>query len=236
MGCHFIELEGDALRVIQLLKHNDDDLSPAGNIVMEGRIRLGVEIIHAPRVGLPSDQKGAEAKNLAADIDGITIKDEFSNNSYSSKNGGFPWKDKQPNNATLGNQATVGSLTFNVIDASSVKPSGESSRQAASGDVGASGKSAEKPKSYTREPAPQTKVPFEKGYSQMDWLKLTQTHPDLAGLKGQSNRRLISMSEVKQNQTEGSMWTVLKGRVYNISPYMKFHPGGVDMIFHCGSF
>lgn len=26
------------------------------------------------------------------------------------------------------------------------------------------------------------KVPFEKGYSQMDWLKLTHTDPDLAGI------------------------------------------------------
>lgn len=25
------------------------------------------------------------------------------------------------------------------------------------------------------------------------------------------------------------MWTVLKGRVYNISPYMKFHPGGMPL-------
>ncbi|XWS32517.1 hypothetical protein CRYUN_Cryun23aG0164900 [Craigia yunnanensis] len=182
------------------------------------------------QVGLPTDQNGVEAKNHAADIGGITIKDELSNSSDSSKNGGFPWKDKQPNNAKLGNQATVGSLTFNVIDASCLKPSGESSKHVASGDVGSPAKSAEKQKNSTRKPAPRTKVPFEKGYSQMDWLKLTQMHPDLAGLKGHSNRRLISMSEVKQNQTEGSMWTVLKGRVYNISPYMKFHPGGVDML------
>lgn len=35
------------------------------------------------------------------------------------------------------------------------------------------------------------------------------------------------MDEVKQHQSEGSMWTVLKGRVYNLSPYMKFHPGGM---------
>ncbi|XP_072975475.1 cytochrome b5 domain-containing protein RLF isoform X1 [Typha angustifolia] len=74
------------------------------------------------------------------------------------------------------------------------------------------------------------KVPFEKGYSQMDWIKLTNTNPDLAELKGRSNRRLISIDEVKQHKTEGSVWTVLKGRVYNISPYMKFHPGGVDML------
>ena len=35
------------------------------------------------------------------------------------------------------------------------------------------------------------------------------------------------MDEVRKHQTEGEMWTVLNGRVYNISPYMKFHPGGM---------
>ncbi|XP_006657577.1 cytochrome b5 domain-containing protein RLF [Oryza brachyantha] len=82
----------------------------------------------------------------------------------------------------------------------------------------------------SKKPSVRAKVPFEKGYSQMDWLKLTRTHPDLAGLKGQSNRRLISLEEVKQHKTGDSIWTVLKGRVYNIAPYMKFHPGGVDML------
>ncbi|WVZ62517.1 hypothetical protein U9M48_012256 [Paspalum notatum var. saurae] len=85
-------------------------------------------------------------------------------------------------------------------------------------------------KPSSKKPAPRAKVPFEKGYSQMDWLKLTRTHPDLAGLKGQSNRRLISLDEVKQHKSGDSIWTVLKGRVYNIAPYMKFHPGGVDML------
>ena len=28
------------------------------------------------------------------------------------------------------------------------------------------------------------KVPLEKGYSQMDWLRLCRTHPDLAGVRG----------------------------------------------------
>eukprot|EP01018_Ginkgo_biloba_P028963 Gb_03758 [translate_table: standard] len=93
----------------------------------------------------------------------------------------------------------------------------------------AKGSVLEKPIS-TAKPLQRAKVPFEKGYSQMDWLKLTQTHPDLAGLKGRSNRRLISMDEVKQHKSEGDIWTVLKGRVYNISPYMKFHPGGLDML------
>ncbi|XP_025793112.1 cytochrome b5 domain-containing protein RLF-like isoform X2 [Panicum hallii] len=84
--------------------------------------------------------------------------------------------------------------------------------------------------SSSKKPVARAKVPFEKGYSQMNWLKLTRTHPDLAGLKGHSNRRLISLEEVKQHKTGDCIWTVLKGRVYNIAPYMKFHPGGVDML------
>ncbi|CAN6303190.1 unnamed protein product [Urochloa humidicola] len=82
----------------------------------------------------------------------------------------------------------------------------------------------------SKKPVARAKIPFEKGYSQMDWIKLTRTHPDLAGLKGISNRRLISLEEVKQHKTGDCIWIVLKGRVYNIAPYMKFHPGGVDML------
>jgi hypothetical protein len=33
----------------------------------------------------------------------------------------------------------------------------------------------------SKKPVLRAKIPFEKGYSQMDWLKLTRTHPDLAG-------------------------------------------------------
>lgn len=101
----------------------------------------------------------------------------------------------------------------------------------ASKDEDSSPSVSQEPKTVVKKPAPRAKVPFEKGYSQMDWLKLTRTHPDLAGLKGQSNKRLISLKEVKLHKTEeDSMWTVLNGRVYNITPYMKFHPGGVDFL------
>lgn len=41
------------------------------------------------------------------------------------------------------------------------------------------------------------------------------------------------MDEVRKHQTEDQMWTVLKGRVYNISPYMKFHPGGTAICSMC---
>ncbi|WZZ30345.1 hypothetical protein YC2023_013746 [Brassica napus] len=120
-----------------------------------------------------------------------------------------PQRSNKPLSQVPPKEKTVGSLSFTVTDSSS----------------------SSKPSNESRKPITRTKVPFEKGYSQMDWLKLTRTHPDLAGLKGESNRRLISMDEVKRhNKTGDSMWTVLKGRVYNITPYMNFHPGGVDML------
>ncbi|CAH8321224.1 unnamed protein product [Eruca vesicaria subsp. sativa] len=152
---------------------------------------------------MPPDSEvvSVDAKDLASRVDGIALKDGLDPQTKSLNQ--VPPKEK-----------TVGSLSFTVTDSSSSsKPSNESSEII-----------------KARKPITRTKVPFEKGYSQMDWLKLTRTHPDLAGLKGESNRRLISMEEVKKHKTGDSMWTVLKGRVYNITPYMNFHPGGVDML------
>ncbi|KAK3243444.1 hypothetical protein CYMTET_23922 [Cymbomonas tetramitiformis] len=69
------------------------------------------------------------------------------------------------------------------------------------------------------------KTPLAPGYSQMAWMRLTQTHPDLAGLKGARPGRL-TMAEVKKHKTPEDAWMVLRGKVYNISPYLDFHPGG----------
>ncbi|XP_071721729.1 cytochrome b5 domain-containing protein RLF [Rutidosis leptorrhynchoides] len=176
------------------------------------------------KVSAPVDQDSSEAKNLASDIDSITIKDKSLD---TNRNSGELWKS--PSNTSSTKQETVGSLSFNVIDASSSKQSIDISRKEAFGD-GSTSATDTKQKTPGRKATARAKVPFEKGYSQMDWMKLTRTHPDLAGLNGKSSKRLISMDEVKQNRTGDAMWTVLKGRVYNLAPYMKFHPGGVDLL------
>lgn len=164
-----------------------------------------------------SDENKNAPKGLP-DVSNMSIKDE----KKSSSSSGTIWSDNLKSNPDLEKEEKVGSLTFKVIDASSQKKSTEPLKEAAS-DVGSS-------KNAVKKPTPRAKVPYQIGYSHMDWHKLTRTHPDLAGLKGESNKRLIPLSEVKQHNTQDSMWTVLKGRVYNITPYMKFHPGGVDML------
>ncbi|KAL7083614.1 hypothetical protein ACP275_14G174600 [Erythranthe tilingii] len=166
-----------------------------------------------------------DTQKVADDVSGIRIDDVNENASdkiSNKKNGSNMFKIS----GTSQKQETVGSLSFTVTDASSSGRIDQQPRKTTEVGPASSAKASPPVKRSTA----RAKVPFEKGYSQVDWLKLTRTHPDLAGLKGQSNKRLISLNEVKQNQSEDSMWTVLKGRVYNIAPYMKFHPGGVDML------
>jgi cytochrome-b5 reductase len=63
----------------------------------------------------------------------------------------------------------------------------------ASGNAGTSAKNFDEKKVSARKPVARSKVPFEKGYSQMDWLKLTRTHPDLAGIKLQICCQCVSL-------------------------------------------
>lgn len=77
-------------------------------------------------------------------------------------------------------------------------------------------------------PTRRAKVPLEKGYSQVAWLHLSQRTPDLAGTGGR--RGMVTMEEVKQHATAEDGWVVLRGKVYNITPYLKYHPGGARIL------
>ncbi|KAI8469716.1 MAG: flavohemo protein b5/b5R-like protein [Monoraphidium minutum] len=72
------------------------------------------------------------------------------------------------------------------------------------------------------------KVPLEKGFSQVDWLRLSRSGADLRA--GLGLRKDIPMEEVRQHAAKDDAWMVLSGRVYNITPYMAFHPGGAEIL------
>jgi len=156
----------------------------------------------------------------------MTLEDVDSNGADISKTTKIQDNTETGNPSTDGRSHSISNST-NIVslqDSSTIEPVvPKSSGETVQSNVSPQPKSSKKS-------AVRAKVPFEKGYSPMDWLKLTRTHPDLAGLRGQSSRRLITLEEVKQHKTGDCIWTVLKGRVYNIGPYMKFHPGGVDML------
>ncbi|KAI9909143.1 hypothetical protein PsorP6_014636 [Peronosclerospora sorghi] len=67
------------------------------------------------------------------------------------------------------------------------------------------------------------------------WMRLCQSGHDLSGLRGGAPRRAISMEEVTRHNTETDCWSVLDGKVYNMTPYLKFHPGGIaDLMLSAG--
>lgn len=80
------------------------------------------------------------------------------------------------------------------------------------------------------EKAPRSKVALEKGYSQVDWLRLSTSGADLTGLGGAGVRKDVTLDEVRQHKALPDPWIVLRGKVYNIGSYLKFHPGGAAIL------
>ena len=123
-----------------------------------------------------AEKDDKEARDLASEIGDITLRDELANNTVSRTH--VILNDKLSNDINSRKQATVGSLDFN----SSSKQSSTLPTEEVRKDAGKVVKKSKKQGIAVRKHAVRTKVPFEKGYSQMDWLKLTRTHPDLAGI------------------------------------------------------
>ncbi|XP_025894248.1 cytochrome b5 reductase 4 [Nothoprocta perdicaria] len=60
----------------------------------------------------------------------------------------------------------------------------------------------------------------------MDWIRLTKSGKDLAGVKG----RLVEVTEeeLAKHSSKEDCWICIRGFVYNVTPYMEYHPGGEE--------
>ena len=80
----------------------------------------------------------------------------------------------------------------------------------------------------TRNRMERKKVPLAAGHTLLDWHRLANSGKDLAGTRGQFLR--LTASEVRLHNKKDDCWCILGGRVYNITEYLDFHPGGIPKL------
>lgn len=64
------------------------------------------------------------------------------------------------------------------------------------------------------------KVQLARGRGPMDWQRLADRN-DLAG----EHHKGVTKEMMKAHADE---WMILNGSVYNVAPYMEYHPGGMN--------
>ena len=58
----------------------------------------------------------------------------------------------------------------------------------------------------------------------MDWIRKCKREEDLSGVG--SEKRTVTSEELARHCTDHDCWLAIHGRVYNVTPYLDFHPGG----------
>ncbi|KAJ8072900.1 hypothetical protein PM082_016459 [Marasmius tenuissimus] len=72
-------------------------------------------------------------------------------------------------------------------------------------------------------PKGRNKVALAPGHSPLDWAALKSSGADLRGVPALMR---ITPSVLKQHNKRDDAWSAFNGKVYNITPYLAFHPGG----------
>ncbi|OUS47868.1 cytochrome b5 [Ostreococcus tauri] len=74
------------------------------------------------------------------------------------------------------------------------------------------------------------KITLRPGYSQMDWLRRSKRERVDGGVGDVDTRRTISLEELRRHNTRNDCWIGLRGRVYNLTAYVEYHPGGAAVL------
>lgn len=72
------------------------------------------------------------------------------------------------------------------------------------------------------------KVPLAPGLSQRKFQ-------DEANLRGKTELRPYTLSEVAKHKTKEDLWMIINGKVYDITNYRRYHPGGDKIMQGAGS-
>ncbi|KAI8907707.1 cytochrome b5-like heme/steroid binding domain-containing protein, partial [Powellomyces hirtus] len=71
------------------------------------------------------------------------------------------------------------------------------------------------------------KVPLEPGHSPLDWARLLTSGKNLRGVPQLAR---YTLADVAAHRKRDDCWMSIQGKVYNVTHYMKFHPGGAGQL------
>lgn len=71
---------------------------------------------------------------------------------------------------------------------------------------------------------------IKKGFGLHDWMILLRSAKDIAQRNGSPLRNDISISEVQTHDKSYDAWIIISNKVYNITPYLPYHPGGENIM------
>lgn len=72
---------------------------------------------------------------------------------------------------------------------------------------------------------PRNKVALKPGFSLIGWIRLTNSGQDLAGKRGS-----VTAEELRKHNKPDDCWMCIRGKVYNVTRYLDFHPGGAEQL------
>ena len=75
------------------------------------------------------------------------------------------------------------------------------------------------------------KVAPRKGFSHMDWITLNRKAKSMTSVgPGDAGAGEYTLSQVREHSSKYNAWMVLRGRVYDVTKYVPYHPGGAEQL------
>ena len=64
----------------------------------------------------------------------------------------------------------------------------------------------------------------------MDWIRLGNSGKDLTGTGKEPGKLIVTRNQLAEHSHSDDIWISLNRKVYNVTNYMEFHPGGPSQL------
>lgn len=113
-----------------------------------------------------------------------------------------------------------------VVPQSNIKSEGADEEQPKDSEEGNMSSKSSTPTSIGGSAKGRNKIALKPGKSLMDWIRFTHSGVDLTSVGGKVHD--VSADELGKHNKKEDAWICLRGKVYNVTPYLEYHPGGED--------